>query len=41
MCKLATGELSIIVSEAEETGLELALSETPKTYFLVLRPISH
>ena len=32
--KLATGEISIpwLVSVAEETGLKLALSETPKTF---------
>ena len=41
ICKLATGEISIfqIVSVAEETGLKLALTETPKTVFLVTRPI--
>ena len=33
ICKLATVEISIfqLVSVAEETGLKLALSETPKT----------
>ena len=33
ICKLATGEISIfyLVSVAEETGLKLVLSETPKT----------
>ena len=32
ICKLATGEMSIfeLVSVAEETGLKLAFSETPK-----------
>ena len=35
--KLAPGEISILflVSVAEETGLKLALSETPKTGFLM------
>ena len=35
-CYLAKGEISIfqLVSVAEETGLKLALSETPKTGFL-------
>ena len=28
-----------LVSVAEETGLKLALSETPKTGFVALRPI--
>ena len=38
---LATGEISFfyLVSVAEETGLKLALSETPKTGFLVTQPI--
>ena len=33
ICKLATGEISIfsLVFVAEETGLKLALSETPRT----------
>ena len=41
ICKLAAGEISIfyLVSAAEETGLKLALSETPKTGFLATRPI--
>ena len=41
ICILATGEISIflLVSVAEETGLKLALSETPKTGFLATRPI--
>ena len=41
ICKLATSEISIfyLVSVAEETGLKLALSETPKTGFLATRPI--
>ena len=41
--KLATSEMSIfwLVSVAEETGLSLALSETPKTGFLATRPISY
>ena len=41
VCKLATGEISIfqLVSVAEENGLKLALSETPKTGFLATRPI--
>ena len=41
ICKLATGEISIfwIVSVAEEIGLKLALSATPKTDFLATRPI--
>ena len=40
ICKLATGEISIflLVSVAEETGLKLALSETPKTGFVATRP---
>ena len=39
--RLATSEISIfkLVSVAEETGLKLALSETPKTGFLATRPI--
>ena len=39
--KLATGEIPIfkIVSVAEETGLKLALAETPKTGFLATVPI--
>ena len=39
ICKLATGEISIfwLGSVAEETGLKLALSETPKTGFLATR----
>ena len=43
ICKLATGEISIVklVSVAEETGLKLTLSETPKTGFVALRPISY
>ena len=38
--KRATGKISIIqlVSVAEETGLSLALSETPKTSFVATRP---
>ena len=38
-CKLATGEISIflLVSVADETGLKIALSEIPKTGFLVTR----
>ena len=41
ICKLATGEISIfkLVSVAEEIGLKLALSYTPKTGFLATRPI--
>ena len=40
ICKLATGEISIflLVPVAEETGLKLALSETPKTGFVTTRP---
>ena len=40
ICKLATAEISIfqLVSVAKETGLKLALSETPKTGFLATRP---
>ena len=40
ICKLAIGEISFfqLVSVAEETGLKLALSETPKTGFLATRP---
>ena len=43
ICKLATGEFSIfyLVSVAEETGLKLTLSETPKTGFLAIRPKCH
>ena len=39
--KLATGEISIflLASVAEEIGLKLALSETPKTGFVTMRPI--
>ena len=38
--KLATSEIAIfkLVSEADESGLSLALSETPKTGFLATRP---
>ena len=41
ICKLATDEISIfwLVSVAEETGLKLALSETPNAGFLTTRPI--
>ena len=41
ICKLATGEISIfeLVSVAEETGLKIALLETPKTGFVASRPI--
>ena len=41
LCKLATSEISIflLVSVAEDTGLKLALSETPKTGFVASRPI--
>ena len=40
--KLTTSEISIfeLVSEAEETGLSVTLSEIPKTGFLTSRPIS-
>ena len=39
---LATGKISIfkLISVAEETGLKLALWDTPKTGFLATRPIS-
>ena len=39
--KLASGEISLfqLVSVAEEAGLNLALSENPKTGFLATRPI--
>ena len=39
ICKLATDEILIfkLVSVADETGLKLALSETPKTGFLATR----
>ena len=39
--KLATGEISIfyLISVAKETGLNIVLSETPKTGFVALRPI--
>ena len=41
ICKLATDVISIfqLVSVAEETGLNLALLDTPKTGFLTMRPI--
>ena len=40
ICKLATGEIAIflLVSVAEETGLKLALAETPNTGFLAMSP---
>ena len=40
ICKLATGKILffLLVSVAEETGLKLVLSETPKTGFLTARP---
>ena len=43
IAKLAANELSIfqLVSVAEQTGLSLVLSETPKTGFVVIRPISY
>ena len=39
--KLDTSEISIflLVSVAEQAGLNLTLSETPKTGFVALRPI--
>ena len=39
--RLATNEIShfYIVCVAEETGLKIALTETPKTGFLATRPI--
>ena len=41
MSRLATSKFSIfyIASVAEETGLSLSLSETPKTGFVATRPI--
>ena len=41
ICKLAIGKISIIqlVSVAEETGLKLASTETPKTGFIASRTI--
>ena len=41
ICKLATCTCTgvISISEAEETGLKFALSETPKTGFFATRPI--
>ena len=41
ICILASSKVSMfqLVSVAEETGLNLALSETPKTGFVVTRPI--
>ena len=41
IARLDTGEISIflLVSLAEDTGLKLALSETPKKGFLATRPI--
>ena len=40
ICKVATSKIAIflLVSVAEETGLKLTLSETPKTGFLAARP---
>ena len=40
ICKLAAGEIAIFyqVSVTEETGLKLALTETPKKGFLATRP---
>ena len=42
ICNLASNYILLFwqVSVAEETGLKLALSETPKTNFLATRPIS-
>ena len=37
--KLATSEISMLVSVAEQAGLSLVLSGTPKTGFLASRPI--
>ena len=41
ICKLAIGDISIflLVSVAEETGLNLTLSETPRTGFVAVRTI--
>ena len=41
ICKLATDEISIfwLVNVAKDTGLKLALSDTPRTGFLAMRPI--
>ena len=41
--KLATSDISTfyLVSVTEETGLNLALSETPKTGFVASRPTSY
>ena len=41
ICKLAPSEISIfkLVSVAEETGLKLALLETPRTGSVTSRPI--
>ena len=41
ICKLTTGEISIfqLVYVAEDTGLKLALSDTPKTGFVNSRHI--
>ena len=40
ICKLASGEILTfqLVSVVEETGLKLAMSETPKTGFVASRP---
>ena len=40
--RLTIGEISVfwLVSVADETGLSVALSETPKTGFLTTRPIT-
>ena len=37
--KLATSKVSILVSVAEEIGLNLTFSENPKTCFVATRPI--
>ena len=43
ICYLATDEITMfwLVSEAEENGLSLALTETPKKGFLATRPINN
>ena len=39
MLTCITCTFNFLVSVAEETGLKLALTETPKTCFLATRPI--
>ena len=39
ICKLAASGIQFSSKSLEETGLKLALSVTPKTEFLAMRPI--